>query len=519
MSRPLFSWLAAVLLTAAATLPAQAGAKPAVRRMRKAVQAIEVAPASGRQAVAAIQAMAEFDGRAGARALLDAVSELQKKAAPIVEKRRKALASEGGSGRLKRSRYELQNLDDAVVAIAATLAKMRSEEALRVMLARLTDRGSQLPLWLRLALASRVAELPEPKLDWRRTKAGKSSPETLLALLRTAEGLGARAGEACGEWLVRQLRHDNRDVRVAAAQALSRLAWPGGIRPLIDRLEHEQGDVREALLDALVVLTGQDPGDGPGPWRAWLADQGAPFLAGDRKLSRGDASTRRRASSGNTVSGSYFGIEQTGAGILYVFDNSLSMKAKLKKAKAANGPTTGVEAETRWQLCKLELRRALRGLTPDKTFNLVSFANKARCFEQAVVPASEANVRRAIEWIDGLELEFQTNVFDALELAFLIAGRGVGDRYYQPQVDTMFFLSDGAPTIPNLDKAGIRQDDSDRILQAVARWNALGRVRIHAVGLGLQRRNKPRNPKGRLWPSVFLQRLAEQNGGRYVLKR
>ena len=78
------------------------------------------------------------------------------------------------------------------------------------------------------------------------------------------------------------------------------------------------------------------------------------------------------------------------------------------------------------------------------------------------------------------------------------SGRGVGDRYYEPEVDTMFFLSDGAPTIPKLNESGIRQDDSDRILRAVARWNALGRVRIHAVGLGLQKRQKERNAKGRL---------------------
>ena len=134
-------------------------------------------------------------------------------------------------------------------------------------------------------------------------------------------------------------------------------------------------------------------------------------------------------------------------------------------------------------------------------------------------PANEKNIERAIAWIDDLELEFETNVYDALELAFQLAGRGVGDRYYEPTVDTMFFLSDGAPTIANLKAKGIKQDDSERILRAVARWNALGRIRIHAVALGLPKRKKDRNNKGRLWPYTFLRLLAEQNGGTLAWKQ
>jgi hypothetical protein len=62
-------------------------------------------------------------------------------------------------------------------------------------------------------------------------------------------------------------------------------------------------------------------------------------------------------------------------------------------------------------------------------------------------------------------------------------------------------------------------DDSDRILAAVQRWNALGRVHIHAVGIGLPNRKKDRNKKGALWPTIFLKKLAEQTGGRFVLRR
>lgn len=509
----------------AAALPAQS-VKAATRAMRSAISALDEKPETGKRAVEAIESMAAFDGKPSASALLDAATRLSGMAAPIIEKRRKGLAKEGGSGRLKRTRYELRSVDDASEAVGRTLAKLKSPAALQVMLSRLTDRAGTLPLWLRLELAMRITELPEAKMKWRQGQrpGGKKSgsTDTLLALIRTASGLGPRAGTKCGKWLAAQLTHANGDVRREAVKALAVIAWPKAIELLIDHLGAVKTAEREGVLDALTVLTGKDPGDSQASWRAWLAAEGGPWLRGEKPLGKGDAAIRKKKSSGNTVVGTYFGIEQSGESILYVFDNSLSMKAKVGKGnkRGKNAPQTGPQRKTRWDVCKEELKVGLRGLRPTQTFNLVSFADKARCFEDRMQLASKENVARAIRWIDDLGLEFQTNVFDALELGFQIAGRGTEDRYYASEVDTMFFLSDGAPTIPNLSRSGISQDDSDRILTAVQRWNALGRIKIHAVGLGLNRnRKQERNPKGRLFPEVFLKRLAEQNGGRYVTRR
>mgnify|MGYP001169758756 FL=1 len=503
---------------ASCALPPQ-GAKAVARKMRLAIRQLDADPETGDKAVVAVEAMAAWDGKPGAIALLDAANTLAGMAAPIVEKRRKGLRKEGGSGRLKRTRYELRSVDDTAEAIARTLAKMRSPAALAAMLQRLTDKGSSLPLWLRLELAGRVADLPKDKLNWRSRGRKPGDAETTIALLATAAGLGQRAGDVCGGWVAQQLQHENEDVRIRAAAALGLLAWPAGIELLIARLEHEEGEVREALLDGLTVLTGQDPGDSGASWRAWLQAEGAPYVGGKKPLSKGDASIRKRDTSSSTVSGSYFGIEQTGDSILYVFDNSLSMRAKLKKAAGSKGQGAAPKPITRWDLCRAELKQALRGLRPGQKFNLVSFANKARSFASVMQPVTPKNISQAVAWIEDLKLELQTNVFDALELGFLIAGRGSGDRYYASEVDTMFFLSDGAPTIPKLGRSGMGPDDSDRILAAVQRWNALGRVHIHAVGIGLPNRKKDRNKKGALWPTIFLKKLAEQNGGRFVLRR
>lgn len=511
-------------LLAVEALPGQSAKgpklKPAMRELRAAIGKLDEKPGSGRRAVAAIEALSAFDGKPAANALLDAARRLAGLAAPIAGARGKALRGGGGSGRLKRTRYELRNVNDSLAAVARTLRSLRSEAALAVMLKQLAERGSTLPLWLRFELAGRIGELSNGKSTRLAPRGNKKLPvATRLALLAAAESLGPRADDTTVKWVVEQMQHGNVDVRVRAVAAMAKLARPAAIEQLIVCLDQEQGVVHEALLDALTVLTGVDPGDSAASWRAWLAAEGGPFVRGERPLGKGDAGMRKRSdTSGRTVVSSYFGIPQTGDSILYVFDNSLSMKAKLRAAKG-KGPTTGGGPTTRWDLCRVELKAALRGLRPQQRFNLVSFANKARCFEGGVIPADPKNVARAIAWIDGLKLEFETNVFDALELAFLLAGRGVDDRYYTPEVDTLFFLSDGAPTIPNRAKRGIGQDDCDRILASVRRWNAMDRVTIHAVGIGLQDRKRDRNAKGRLWPAVFLRKLAAGNGGRYVLRR
>ena len=77
---------------------------------------------------------------------------------------------------------------------------------------------------------------------------------------------------------------------------------------------------------------------------------------------------------------------------------------------------------------------------------------------------------------------------------------GVSDKNYEPAADTIFLLSDGAPT--NFD---LTDDDPERIFRAVKEWNALGRVKIHTIGLMGHK-------------ASFMERLAEENGGTYTTR-
>ena len=107
--------------------------------------------------------------------------------------------------------------------------------------------------------------------------------------------------------------------------------------------------------------------------------------------------------------------------------------------------------------------------------------------------------------MNGLPLKLGPNTYDALEQAFNTAGRGSFDRYYALQADTVFLLSDGAPTIQKLTGPGLNPDNKDAILAAVRRWNPFRRIVVHSIGLGLNKKRR-----------VFMEKLAKENGGRCV---
>ena len=83
------------------------------------------------------------------------------------------------------------------------------------------------------------------------------------------------------------------------------------------------------------------------------------------------------------------------------------------------------------------------------------------------------------------------------EIESLRLGAGSGTKEaYAVEIDTVFFLSDGMPTV------GTWIDVED-ILREVRDGNALRKVAIHTIAIGK-------------FDKVFMKRLAEENGGVFV---
>lgn len=259
----------------------------------------------------------------------------------------------------------------------------------------------------------------------------------------------------------------------SAAGALGLLGSPTAVTPLIDRLAVVRGKdlrVEEALERALVRLTGKpDLGADPDLWRAWWAE--------NRDRTAGPTSNPNAPT---TVSGPrYYGFPVRSSRVVFVVDVSRSM--------GWNG---------RLELAQKELKEVIEHLPATTRFNLVAYSDTAEAWGKALVPATPENVRRAVRFVERLAPVGGTNIHDGLRLALA-----------DPDADTVFFLSDGTPTVGSV-------VDPDQILGEVRDTNRRRRVRIHTVAL--VRGDPPPRFAGQEDPTAaaeFMRRLADDNEG------
>lgn len=137
-----------------------------------------------------------------------------------------------------------------------------------------------------------------------------------------------------------------------------------------------------------------------------------------------------------------------------------------------------------------QVSAVVRSFGPDVSFNLVAFSTDARTFKgNTLLPASEANKKAALKWIDGLQPNGATLATKAMEVAFNFA-----------DADTILFVTDGAPTNP----AGRPYDPSRwrELLDEVKRLNKTRKVRIDVITIA----------EGH---TDFARGLASENSGTY----
>ncbi len=432
-----------------------------------------------------LAAVAKFDSPAGARVLVAAYRNLEIECSVRREKRRRILVKDNGV-RLERLRAEMHPSLAFEASIARRIEQLHSPDA-RAAIGKLLNE-KRLPLRLRLLGARVAARL----FDAARMKPSASLDlESLLVILEAVKSL-ERNGQKLGAFALAALRRPEPVARQCAVETLEALCWPGSLRPLIDFVRVEKDlTLRARAGEALAVLTKQDLGTSSVSWKAWLAEQGGPYLRGERPLGGGKAKRDRVQKDGY-----YFGLPLDQPSILFVQDNSQSMQVRLGQA-------------TRIGRSRDELCRALDALGPKQRFNIVLFANRVWQFADHQLEASKKNVTRAKAWVRAEKLEFGTATYNALEQGFVLAGRGSDDRYYEPVIDTMFVLSDGLPTVRRLRARGVHADIPGEILAAVRRWNAFGRIQIHTIYLAGKGRRQPRAVD-------FMRKLARQNRGRFV---
>jgi hypothetical protein len=315
----------------------------------------------------------------------------------------------------------------------------------------------------RLALAEGGGGAKEVmELGRSKDPAARQAAALELARLGTEEALQVLTG---------LLADPDLRVRSQAVKATAARRRPSSIVALIDRLDAESGKLRGEVRWALEMLTGKDFGLTSARWRTWWAAEGktfeVPSLA-EAAEARQARTTRAEAAS---TKASFYGLEVISNRLVFVIDISGSMNAK------------AYEGLTRIEIAKRELNRVVATLLVDDHFNIIAFSGGVRAWVDALTPGNEKNRTAAKDFVDRLQANGGTAIYDALAEAF-----------EDQAIDTIYFLSDGDPS------AGLVVDPAT-IRSEVARWNSARHIVIHCIAVGQDH--------------SLLRGLAEDSGGSY----
>ncbi|MBL8753402.1 MAG: VWA domain-containing protein [Planctomycetes bacterium] len=260
--------------------------------------------------------------------------------------------------------------------------------------------------------------------------------------------------------------------------------------------------------ELLVAMTGAiHPATQPDTWRAFWDAERDKIVVAERKEPKPGAADGGAGKVDATVAGGFCGIPVQGTRVVFVLDLSGSMKWKMEES-AADGKKVLSE---RLDFAKRELVRAMDVIAPNAQFNLVTFNgdDKAESWSKDLVPATEKNRERFKKYVDGLEARGGTNLWSGLESALRIRSLVYGARY-QSNVDEVFVLSDGAPTVGDV-------QDPIEILRLVTETNKFAKVRINTVFISSATPAEARQaePRMAITPQELMRRMAENNGGKF----
>ena len=403
--------------------------------------------------------------------------------APTLEKIRVLKEEEG--------RLRVRDLEEREIlgTLRRSLSNLRDARALEFLETTL-QRSATAPL-VRVAVAEALGAAGRPEsVRALRGAAADRDPGPREAAVAALGRFAARDPEAYRA-LASALEDAAWPVRLAAARGLAAAAVPESVDLLVGRLGREEGRLRRDLASLLSALTGQGFGVEPEGWTRWWAEARAEFVSGQRHLSRDGVAVAAEGGSGPV---SYYGITTDSKRILFVIDISGSM------LEAGKDP-----AVSKVDSAKRELLQTLRSLDGESSFTIYAFHDAVRRWKPSLVRATAKAKDEAAAWVKALGAASWTNTFGALEEGFRVSAAAGLDADYGGAADTIFLLTDGAPTTPGgqlADGAGVLE--TKRVLEAVREWNREKRVVLHAIGIGPSADN------------VFLGALARENGGRFV---
>jgi len=401
-------------------------------------------------------------------------------------------------------RADLETEGGVLQALADAFGRVRSSEAIAVLADRSAREvaGAYRSLEvrngiLRALFAQPVDAVAEPLVVFATDAA---MPEGRARVLRWIGDRKVRAGY---EAAIVSLKAAESAVARAAVSALDALDDPRSVPALIRARRKASGLLAAEIERTLHHFTGRRF-FGPGAdamWSGWWRAEGEAWL-------RTATPERHEPVDPGPIGGAqFYGIATRSDRIVFVLDRSGSMQHPVPQVGPVSGatPDTRVPGGTKLEVAKNQLARTIRQLDPGVKIAVVFYSHEVQVWQKppGMVPATPANKKKAIDWFMRQQPVGSTQIFLALEAALRYAKVGGGKSKTDPRgADTIFLLSDGAPTVEGtstlLQGPALRRAVKD-FLDAN---QAFGCV-VHTIGIGPEHNR------------ALMQRLAYATGGTY----
>ena len=407
-----------------------------------------------------------------------------------------------------------------ISAAVGVLRGVSDPAAVKVMAAEAIEKG---PWSVRGAAIEALGGVRDPggaEALRKVVKAGGDPKPLAAAAFALAQ---TRSPDAMPEVLT-LLEHTAWQVRLGAFEYLAVMRDPKSVPRLVERLEAETGRLRREVSEVLASVTGKSYGTDVAKWKAYAAGgEAAADAVGTGKPADPAAGggSRDVATGPAVVEPTYYGEPIYSDKVIFVIDMSLSMNDEMvvdrdmivreTGAVVSGGGSDGKTPDaprdddvmpiewwkirTRVDFAKAQLKYAISTMKKDQWFDVVWFSDSVKAWQGKMVVASRSNKYRAAEWVDALKCEGGTNTWGGLSKALHLVGNGTADENYSRGADTIYFMSDGEPSIGDI-------KDKDQILAAIERIHRVRRVTINVVHIGPSQMH-------------FLQALASRTGGRY----
>jgi hypothetical protein len=281
-------------------------------------------------------------------------------------------------------------------------------------------------------------------------------------------------GEKAARPLLKRHLDDSKNWRmqIGAIEACRRMRSRLSVDLLIERMEKQRGRLQYDILVALHDLTGVGMPYIAPDWESWWKAHRDNYQPPEKQKSLSEKQTVVLFPDAGKLT--YFGIKVLSNRLCFIADTSGSMSAKM---------TYQDSASTRIDAMKSELRRLVKTFDKRTYFNLYFFESGYKKLFKRLTPRNKKSQKAASKFLGGVSARGGTNLYDPLE-----------DALQDPNVDTIYLLSDGRPS------AG-KYTDVDDILRSVRRLNRLRKIQINTIAIGSD--------------SKLMRRLARQNGGFY----